>query len=71
MSKTKERWIANIAIAYFIFGVVFAICFALYYKWGALSFFSPNFFSVVFTWPYQAIGFTGDLYTYGLAGKPI
>lgn len=67
----KEKIIANIAIAYFIFGVVFAASFAIYYKWSAFSFFSPHFFTVVFTWPLQLLGFLGDLLTYGLAGKPI
>ncbi len=67
----KEKIIANLGIGYFLFGVVFAASFAIYYKWTALSFFSPNFFAVVFTWPIQILGFTGDLLTYGLAGKPI
>ena len=67
----KEKIAANIAIGYFIFGIVFAAGFAIYYKWTLLSFFSPNFFMVVFSWPFQAIGFIGDFLTYGLAGKPL
>lgn len=67
----KEKIIANLAISYFIFGIIFTILFAIYYKWSALSFFSPGFFAVVFSWPVQAPGFLGDLLTYGLSGKPI
>lgn len=69
--NSKERIIGNLAISYFLFGIFFAICFAIYYKWGALSFFSPGFFAVVFSWPLQFPGFLGDLLVYGLAGKPI
>lgn len=73
MLKTvfKEKIIANLAISYFIVGIVFTTLFAIYYKWTALSFFSPGFFAVVFSWPIQAPGFIGDLLTYGLSGKPI
>ena len=67
----KEKLLTNIAIAYFIIGLIFAILFALYYKWEATSFFSFNFYSVVFTWPIQLIGFISDLSYYGLSGKPI
>ncbi|MBI4036308.1 hypothetical protein HY386_00320 [Candidatus Daviesbacteria bacterium] len=66
-----ETWLSRIAILYFMIGFVFAIAFAVYYHWPALSFLSPGFYSVILTWPYQAIGFTTDLLTYGLAGKPI
>ena len=66
-----EKVVANIAISYFVIGIIFATLYAVYYKWTALSFFSPGFFAVVFSWPLQAIGFIGDLLTYGLAGKPI
>ena len=68
---SKEKIVTNLTIAYFVIGLLFATCFAIYYKWPALSFLSPGFFAVVFTWPMQAIGFMGDLLTYGLAGKPI
>ncbi len=67
----KEKIVTNLAIGYVLFGLVFAILFALYYKWSALSFFSPGFFAVLFSWPIQAPGFIGDLLYYGLAGKPI
>lgn len=69
--KKLEKIIANLAILYFVFGVVFAAVFAIYYKWSALSFFSPGFFAVVFSWPFQILGFLGDYLTYGLAGKPL
>lgn len=68
---SKERLISTIAIVYSIIGFIFAILFAFYYRWSALSFLSPNFYSVMLTWPYQAIGFVKDLLNYGLSGKPI
>lgn len=58
-------------IAYLILGLIFAIGFALFYRWSPLSYLSPGFYGVVLTWPYQAIGFTHDLMYYGLAGRPI
>ena len=67
----KSSIMSTIAIAYFMIGFVIAIAFALYYRWSYLSFLSPSFYSVILTWPYQAIGFTRDLLTFGLAGKPI
>lgn len=69
--KKLEKIIANLAIIYFVFGIVFATAFAVYYKWSALSFFSPGFFAVTFSWPFQILGFIGDYLTYGLAGKPL
>ncbi|MDD5416029.1 MAG: hypothetical protein PHE48_03450 [Candidatus Daviesbacteria bacterium] len=54
-----------------MFGFVFAVAFAIYYRWPYLSFLSPGFYSVILTWPLQAIGFTKDFIMYGLAGKPI
>lgn len=68
---SKERILSTIAIVYFMLGFVFAALFALYYRWSPLSFLSPGFYSVIFTWPFQGIGFINDLLTYGLAGKPI
>jgi len=68
---SKEKLLSTIAIVYFMIGFVFAIVFAIYYRWQVLGFLSPGFYSVLFTWPYQAIGFIKDLLTYGLAGKPI
>lgn len=67
----KEKLISSIAIVYFMIGFVFSVGFALYYHWPFLSFLSPGFYSVILTWPFQAIGFTRDLFIYGLAGKPI
>ena len=68
---SKEKLVSTIAIAYFMVGFVFAVGFAVYYHWPPLSFLSPGFYSVILTWPYQAIGFINDLTLYGLAGKPI
>lgn len=67
----REHILSTIAAIYFTLGFIFAITFAAYYRWSPLSFLSPGFYSVILTWPYQAIGFTKDLLTYGLAGKPI
>ena len=67
----KSAWLSTIGIIYFMAGFVFAIAFASYYRWPILSFLSPGFYSVILTWPYQAIGFVRDLMIYGLAGKPI
>lgn len=66
-----EKLISKIAIFYFLFGIVFAICFALFYHWDYFGFFSPGFWSVVLFWPFQVPGFTQDLMRYGLAGKPV
>lgn len=68
---SKEKLISTIAIIYIMVGFVIAVAFALYYHWPWLSFLSPGFYSVIFSWPFQAIGFTKDLMAYGLAGKPI
>ncbi len=69
--KNREALISSIAIGYFMIGLLFAIAFAFYYRWPGLSFFSPGFYSVILTWPYQAIGFVKDLLAFGLSGKPI
>ena len=68
---SKEKILSSIAIAYFMIGFVVALAFAIYYRWSPLSFLSPGFYSVIFTWPFQIIGFTNDFLTYGLAGKSI
>lgn len=68
---SKERILSAIAIIYFMFGFIFALGFALYYKWPFLSFLSPGFYAVILSWPFQALGFTRDLLTYGFAGKAI
>ena len=67
----RERIVSMIAIAYFMIGVIFSVGFAIYYHWPFLSFLSPGFYSVILTWPLQAIGFAKDLLAYGLAGKPL
>lgn len=67
----KSAWLSTIGAIYFMFGFVFAIAFAIYYHWPFLSFLSPGFYSVILSWPYQAIGLARDLMLYGLAGKPI
>lgn len=67
----KSSFISTVAVAYFMIGFVIAIAFAIYYRWPALSFLSPSFYSVILTWPYQAIGFVKDLFIFGLSGKPI
>ncbi len=69
--KKASAIFSTLAIAYFMAGFVFAILFALYYKWPFISFLSPGFYSVIISWPYQAIGFINDLTAFGLAGKPI
>jgi hypothetical protein len=64
-----EKKITAIAIVYFCIGLVFAIAFAIFYHWPTLSYFSPNFYSVVLTWPFQIPGFLSDFQYYGFAGK--
>lgn len=64
-----EKAVSTIAVSYFMIGLLFAITFAIYYKWPALSFLSPPFFHVILTWPFQVSGFVSDLLYYGLAGK--
>lgn len=64
-----EKKIATFAIIYFIIGILFAIFYALFYHWSALSFFSPNFYIVALSWPLQISGFLADFRYYGFAGK--
>lgn len=64
-----EKKLTAFTIVYFLTGLVFAIAFALFYHWPWLSFFSPRFFSVVLTWPFQFLGFFYDFQYYGLQGK--
>lgn len=66
-----EKKLSMLAVLYFVMGLIFAILFALFYHWGVLSFFSPGFYVVILTWPYQIIGFVPDFLTFGFAGKPI
>jgi hypothetical protein len=69
-SKSVEAKLSTLGILYFIIGLIFAFAFALYYNWPVTGYFSPGFLMVVFTWPYQAIGFINHLLIYGLAGPP-
>ncbi len=66
-----EKKVTTVAVAYFIIGLFFAICYALFYHWGVLSLFSPGFYAVVLTWPIQLPGFIFDFQYYGFAGKII
>ncbi|MDD2823328.1 MAG: hypothetical protein PHQ59_04600 [Candidatus Daviesbacteria bacterium] len=65
-----EKKITAIAIVYFVIGLIVAITFATFYHWPPLSYFSPNFYSVVLTWPFQLSGLISDFQYYGFAGKP-
>ncbi len=66
-----EKLISLIAALYFVIGLIFAVCFALFYHWPALGFLSPGFYMVILTWPIQAIGFISDFLRFGFSGKPI
>lgn len=66
-----EKKVSLMAALYFMFGLIFALAFAFYYRWPAVGYFSPGFYVVIFSWPYQAIGFIRDILYFGLAGKPI
>jgi len=66
-----EKKLSIIAALYFVFGLVFAFFFAYFYHWTPFAYFSPGFYVVILTWPYQALGFIPDLLQFGLAGKPI
>jgi len=65
----KSKIISRVGIMYFLFGLIFATFYAIYYKWVALAFLSPGFYAVLISWPFQAIGLVNDIATYGLAGK--
>jgi len=66
-----EKAVSIFFIIYFALGLIFAFAFALYYHWPPLSYFSPGFYMVIISWPYQAIGFAKDILYFGLAGKPV
>ena len=66
-----EKKITAIITVYLLIGLVFASLFAFYYRWGLLSLFSPGFYAVLLSWPFQFLGFLSDFMTYGLAGKPV
>jgi hypothetical protein len=70
MRKEIEKKLYILITLYFIIGLVFAFAYAIFYHWPALSFLSPGFWSVIFTWPFQAPGFFLDFQTYGFSGKP-
>lgn len=61
--------ISIIITAYFVIGIVFAFLYALFYHWTPLSYFSPGFYIVILTWPFQVAGFVNDLLIYGPSGK--
>jgi hypothetical protein len=63
--------LSTVAILYFIVGIVFASAYATFYHWSFFSFFSPGFYVVVFTWPFQIPGFFSDFQIYGFAGKTL
>ena len=69
MDKKGKR-ITTFAIAYLLVGIIFALYYAYYYHWTALSYFSPPFYSVILTWPIQIPGLIKDIQYYGLSGKP-
>lgn len=64
-----ERNLTNFFIVYFITGILFAFIYAWFYHWGFLSLFSPGFYVVVLTWPFQIPHFIIDFQQYGFAGK--
>jgi hypothetical protein len=66
-----EKKLSTVGIVYFIIGIVFAIAYALFYHWEFFSFFSPGFYAVVLTWPFQIPGFFIDFQTFGFAGKTL
>jgi hypothetical protein len=65
-SKGLESRLSLIAIVYFMAGVIFAGFFAWYYHWPFVGYFSPGFYMVIFSWPYQAIGLIKDISFYGV-----
>lgn len=65
-----EKGLSIFFILYFSLGIIFAFLYAIYYHWTPLSYFSPGFYNVVFTWPIQIPGFIKDIMYYGLSGKP-
>lgn len=68
--KKKNRF-GTFFIAYLMVGLVFAVIYAKYYHWPAFGFFSPGFFAVILTWPFQLLGLIKDFMYYGPVGKPI
>jgi hypothetical protein len=71
-SKKLEDKLSLFAILYFMTGIIFALYYAYYYHWEFYAYFSPGFFMVVFTWPFQILhGFMADILYYGPGGKPI
>ncbi|MBI3486370.1 hypothetical protein HY025_05540 [Candidatus Daviesbacteria bacterium] len=70
MNKIEKK-IPIFASIYFVIGIIFAFAFAFFYHWSPFAYFSPGFYVVILTWPYQAIGFAPDFLQYGLAGKPL
>lgn len=69
MRNLLAKNLSSIAIIYFLFGLAFAIFYAYFYHWGGLAYFSPGFYVVLLTWPYQLPGLIIDFTQYGWAGK--
>ena len=70
-SKRRSRFSLFVVI-YLIIGLFFAIFFAKFYHWPPFGFFSPGFYFVILTWPFQLFhGFLGDFFYYGIQGPPI
>ncbi len=65
-----DKKLSYIAAGYLMTGLLFALVFAWYYRWPVFGYFSPGFYAVIITWPYQAVGFTSDVLYYGWGGKP-
>lgn len=71
LSRLTEKKLPILAAIYFTVGVIFAFFFAYFYHWTAFAYFSPGFYVVILTWPFQLIGFLPDFFLYGFSGKPV
>ncbi len=60
-----------VGIIYITIGLLFAIIYAIFYHWSAFTLFSPGFYVVAFSWPFQLPAFFTDFQLYGLAGKQL
>jgi len=64
-----EKKIVTALTIYFVLGLIFALGYAYFYHWTPLSVFSPPFYGVLLSWPFQLPGLIWDYQYYGLAGK--
>lgn len=64
-----EKKLTTAFVVYITIGMLFAIIYALFYHWPSLSFFSPGFYVVILTWPFQLPGLIIDFQYYGFSGK--